>query len=90
MAARKNQKKMTSNPFDWITAISQTKTELMNETTENQYNAFMVNKGLSYFPDTILYTNEMNCMHYMDNRLQFDYLINSIRSRKRFLRGCTH
>jgi hypothetical protein len=44
----------------------------------------MVNRGLSYFPDTVIYANEMNKFHHLDGRLQFDFLINTIRKRNRF------
>ena len=74
-----------ANPFDYITSISQTKNDMMeDEQGEKDYNAWMVNRGLSYFPDTILYANEMNRMAHIDNKLQYAYLINTIRPRKRF------
>ncbi len=44
----------------------------------------MVNRGLSYFPDTVLYANEMNKFHHLDSRLQYQFLINTIRKRNRF------
>ena len=44
----------------------------------------MVNRSLSYFPDTVLAANEMNIHHQLDSRLQFDFVINIIRKRKRF------
>ncbi len=74
-----------ANPFDYITSISQTKNDMMeDEQGEKDYSAWMVNRGLSYFPDTILYANEMNRMAHIDNKLQYAYLINTIRPRKRF------
>ena len=51
---------------------------------EKDYNAFMVNRGLSYFPDTVIYANEMNKFHHLDNRLQYLFLINITRKRNRF------
>jgi preprotein translocase subunit Sec63 len=51
---------------------------------EKSYNAFMVNRGLSYFPDTILFANEMNQYHHIGGKLQYDFLINTIRKRNRF------
>ena len=44
----------------------------------------MINRGLSYFPDTVLYANEMNMNEQIDNELQYSFLINIIRKRKRF------
>ena len=74
-----------ANPFDYITSISFSKEDMMqDELGEKEYNAFMVNRGLSYFPDTIMYANEMNMLAHVDKKLQYTYLINSIRPRKRF------
>ena len=70
------------NPFEIIKSISSTKKDILEN--EKDYNAFMVNRGLSYFPDTVLYANEMNQYHHLDNRLQFDFLINIVRKRNRF------
>ena len=44
----------------------------------------MVNRGLSYFQDTVLLANEMNRNHHIDGRLQYDFLKGVIRKRKRF------
>jgi len=77
--------RMMMTPFDFIKSISENKKDLMlDKLAEKEYNAFMVNRGLSFFPDTILYANEMNMNHHLDNKLQFSYLINIIRPRKRF------
>jgi len=73
------------NPFDYLKSINETKDNLMvDEASERAYNAFIVNRGLSLFPDTIFLANEMNRYHRLDNRCQYDFLINSIRKRKRF------
>ena len=76
---------MTTNPFEYLTAINDTKKDVMiDDIAEKGYNAFMVNRGLSYFNDTVLFANEMNLNAHLDNRLQFDFLINIIRKKKRF------
>jgi hypothetical protein len=73
------------NPFEFLNSINYTKKDIMvDDVTENAYNSFMVNRSLSYFPDTVLAANEMNRYHQVDARLQFDFLINIIRKRKRF------
>jgi len=73
------------SPFDWANSISETKKDLMvDDTAERQYNAFMVNRALSMGADTIIYANEMNSRPHLDNRLQYDFLINTVRARKRF------
>ena len=73
------------NPFEYVNAINNTKKDIMiDDIAERGYNSFMVNRSLSYFNDTVLYANEMNIHHNIDNRLQFDFLINMVRKRKRF------
>ena len=73
------------NPFKFTDAINYTKEDIMiDDITEKAYNSFLINRSLSYFPDTVLAANEMNRNHHIDNRLQFDFFINIIRKRKRF------
>ena len=73
---------------DFLTSINTSKHNIMEDDpmTENEYVPFIVNRTLSYFPDTVMYANELNTRSHLDNRLQFDYLLNSIRLKKRFSR----
>jgi hypothetical protein len=73
------------NPFEYLTAINDSKKDIMiDDIAEKGYNSFMINRGLSYFNDTVLMANEMNIHHQIDSRLQFDFLINIVRKRRRF------
>lgn len=73
------------SPFDFINAIHYTKEPLMvDEWSERQYQPYIINKGLSYSPDTIIPANEVNSRPHIDKNLQFHFLINTIRPRKRF------
>ena len=73
------------NPFEYLKAINESKKDIMvDDLSEKEYNPFIINKGLSYFKDTVLYANEMNKNHTLDHRLQFDFLINIIRKKKRW------
>jgi len=73
------------NPYEYVKAINDTKQNIMvDDITEKAYNAFMVNRSLSYFNDTVLMANEMNLNAHLDNRLQFDFYINIVRKKKRF------
>ena len=77
------------SPFDFVNAITHNKKQLMtgtenDELAESSYVPFVVNKALSYFPDTILHANEMNRYSSADHKLQFSYLLNTIRPAKRF------
>lgn len=74
-----------SSPFDYTNAINQTKVDIMvDDIEEKSYSSYMVNRSLSYFPDTVLLANEMNIHHHLDNKLQFHFLLNTIRKGKRF------
>jgi hypothetical protein len=72
---------------DYLNAINHTKEKLMDtedEEWERKYPPFIVNKCLAPFPDTILLLNEINQYPSIDKKLQFDFLINSLRPRKRY------
>jgi len=73
------------NPFQYIASITHIKKDLMiGEDEEKGYSPFMINRGLSYFQDTVLLANEMNRASHIDHRLQYDFLRTAVRSRKRF------
>ena len=72
---------------DYLNAINHQKIDLMDsddEFWEKKYPTYIVNKALSSFSDCILHANEMNKMHHLDKRLQFQFFLNSIGSKKRF------
>lgn len=72
------------NPFDYVNDILKDKKNLIvDELTEKDYQPFLVNRSLSYHMDCIIYANEMNRRHHLDKKMQNDFLINTIRSRKR-------
>ena len=73
------------NPFEYLNSINNTKKDIMiDDIAEKGYNSFMVNRGLSYFADTVVIANEMNRNHHLDARMAYDFLINIVRKRKRF------
>ena len=72
------------NPFDFANSITYTKQDIMNELNEKEYAPFLVNRSLSYHQDCVLYSNEMNRRFDISHKLQYHYLLNSIRKRKRF------
>jgi len=78
-------KKPAISPFDFANAINHSKQNLIvDDWSEKQYNAWIVNKSMSYGADTVIYANEMNSRPHLDRRLQFDFLINTVRPRKRY------
>lgn len=78
-----------TNPFDYVSSITFKKNDMMtgtenDELAESLYVPYLTNKSLSYHPDTILYANEASKMAVVDNKLQYYYLLNTIRPKKRF------
>ena len=73
------------SPFDYLNSINDTKQDIMvDDIAEKQYTPFMVNRGLSYFIDTVFFANEMNLHHHLEKKLQFNFLLGTVRKRKRF------
>lgn len=71
---------------DWMKTINQTKQSIIADdpSTEKDYPPFIVNKCLAGHKDAVLYANEMNKNSHLDKKLQYDFLINTLRPRKRF------
>ncbi len=78
---------MTLELGDYLTAINSSKEPLMDEGEQYikmNYPAFVVTRCLSYFPDTLFASNEMNTRPHIDPKMHFDFLRLTIRPRKRF------
>ena len=75
-----------SSFFDFLNAINDTKKDLIREDphTEKDYVPFMVNRGLSYFGDTVMYANEMNMHTSIPKKWQFEFYLSGIKKKKRF------
>ena len=72
---------------DYLKAINYSKEKLLDSEDkdwERKYPPFIINKGLSFFEDTVMFANEINRLHHLPKKMQFDFLLNSIRSCKRF------
>lgn len=71
---------------DWLNSINQTKKNLIDEDSslEKEYPPYVVNKCLSGSIDCVLLVNEMNMNHSLSRKLQYDFLINTVRVKKRF------
>ena len=72
------------SPFDYVNQILQGKKQLIvDDVTESEYVPFLTNRSLSYHIDCVSYANEMNRRSFIDKKLQNDFLLNTIRSKKR-------
>lgn len=74
------------SPFDFAKSINEKQDDLLKvqPEAEKDYQPFLVNRALSFSPDTVLYANMMNQCPNVDKKLQYDYLFASVRRRKRY------
>ena len=72
---------------DYLNAINYTKEPLLDtedDQWEKKYPPYIINKCIAPFPDSLMLVNEINQLHHLDKKLQYDFLINSLRTRKRY------
>ena len=72
---------------EYLKSINLTKQNLMDsedKVWERRYPSFIINKCLAPFNDTILLVNEMNHHNHLDNKMQYDFLLNSLRKQHRY------
>ena len=71
---------------DYLYSINQSKKNILNDDVdaERKYPSYIINRCLSSFTDTILYVNELNKNPHLPKKLQYDFLLNSVKPRKRF------
>ena len=72
---------------DYLNAINYTKEPLLDtedDQWEKKYPSYIINKCIAPFPDSLMLVNEINQLHHLDKKLQYDFLINSLRTRKRY------
>lgn len=74
------------SPFDFIKSVSNNKKDLLKDNPENvkEYSAFMVNRGLSFYPDTVLIANDMNLYPDIPPEAQYYYYMGAIRKGNRY------
>jgi len=73
------------SPFEFVNSINTTKKNLIvDDQSEKAYNPYLTNHSLSYFGDTVHLVNVLNRYHHLDKKLQYDFLLNIVRKRKRF------
>ena len=73
-----------TSPFEFVKQILQGKKQLIvDDITEKEYKPFLTNRSLSYHKDCVIFANEMNQRHFLDNKMQNDFLLNTVRSMRR-------
>ena len=71
---------------DWLNSINQTKKNLIDEDTsmEKDYSPYVINRIYSGHLDSVMFANEMNRYSFLPKKIQYDFYLNSLRSKKRF------
>jgi len=71
---------------DWLNSINQTKKNLIDEdpSLEKEYSPYIINRIYSGHLDAIMFANEMNMYHFLPKKMQYDFLLNTLRTKKRF------
>lgn len=74
-----------NSPFEFLKSITLTKDNLINDVEdEKKYQPFLVNRGLSYYTDTVFYAQIMNEKSYLDKKMQYEYYMNIVPPKKRY------
>jgi tyrosyl-tRNA synthetase len=78
-------KQKKTSPFDFMGAVSHTKKDIVKESPEiaKDYIPYITNKGFGFFPDSVLYANEMNLYSNIPSINQYYYYMASLRKRSR-------
>jgi len=76
------------SPFDFVKAINLTKKDLIAEDPQcaKEYvkGRFLINRALSYFPDTVMPANAMNERWSIPPKWQFQFFLNTVTKQNRF------
>ena len=51
---------------------------------EKEYSPYIINRIFSGHLDAIMFSNEMNRYHFLPKKLQYDFYLNTLRTKKRF------
>jgi len=71
---------------DWLNSINQTKKNLIDEdpSIEKDYPPYIINRCFSGHLDAVLFANEMNMYSFLPKKMQYDFFINTLRTKRRF------
>lgn len=68
----------------WLNSINHEKQNIMTAENMKEYPPYIINRCLSGFIDTVMMANEMNINHHLSQKLQYEFLLNIVRPKKRF------
>lgn len=71
------------SPFDFVKSVTETKEQIF-EGNEKDYNAFVINKSLSFNVDCVFIVNELNKFSDVPKSAQYQLLLNSLEKKRRY------
>jgi len=74
------------NLSDILNSINHSKINLLTEGLHSEYVPYVINRCLSYFPDTLFHSNRMNARTGLGKSQQYRYYLESLSKKKRFSR----
>ena len=71
---------------EWLKSINLSKKNLIDEdpSLEKEYSPYIINRIYSGHLDAILFANEMNQYHFLPKKMQYDFFLNTLRTKKSF------
>jgi Bacteriophage clamp loader A subunit len=80
---------------DFLNSINKNKKDLINDpesdpiVVEKEYKklSFVINRCLSYFPDTVFYAQEMNMRSHLDGKPQYEFYLHGVSPKSRWSKG---
>jgi hypothetical protein len=76
-----------SSPFDFIKSFNdKTKYLLESAADEKDYVPFIINRGMSFTMDTVMFANAANKMAGLDKKMQHDFYYYGVPKGKRFVK----
>jgi len=77
---------MATELKNWLNSINQTKKNLIDEdpSIEKDYPPYIINRCFSGHLDAVLFANEMNMYSFLPKKMQYDFFINILRTKRRF------
>jgi len=68
-----------------LKSLNQTKNEdLIDDFNANDYVPFIINRAFSFYPDTVMFANDLNRFSNIDKTMQYKYYCSGLKKKSRF------
>jgi hypothetical protein len=77
-------KRKTVSLFDWLNDLNYEKKNLFNDSTEQDFSTFMINRGMSQNIETVMLANELNKHYNVTKQMAHDFYFYLVPAKKRY------